>query len=188
MKAINLTPLRTLKSDHQDKSITGFSRLNKAEKLEWVTGQFFTDADAARVDFASFWHPDAEVQRTLDGFSENTISNYVLPYGIAPNFLIDGQVFTVPMVIEESSVVAAAASAAKFWLDRGGFHTEIVDTVKLGQVHFRWSGRPGRRTELFDDLRHQLLNEVAHLTSNMRERGGGVLDLEWLHLPELAPD
>ncbi len=188
MKAINLTPLRTLKSDNPDKSISGFSRLNKEEKLDWVTGRFFADAESARLDFTSFWHASAEVQRTLDGFSENTVSNYVLPYGIAPNFLIDGQVFAVPMVIEESSVVAAASSAAKFWYDRGGFHTGIIDTVKLGQVHFRWSGRPERREALFADLRRHLLDEVAHLTTNMRERGGGVLDIEWLHLPDLAPD
>lgn len=44
--------------------------------------------------------------------------------------------YAVPMVIEESSVVAAASSAAKFWSDRGGFHAEVISTTKVGHVHF----------------------------------------------------
>ena len=44
-----------------------------------------------------------------------------MPFGVAPNFIIDEKAYCVPMVIEESSVVAAASSAAKFWMSRGGF-------------------------------------------------------------------
>ena len=39
------------------------------------------------------------------------------------------------MVIEESSAVAAASKAAKFWATRGAFKTTIIDT-KAGHVHF----------------------------------------------------
>ena len=68
-----------------------------------------------------------------DDFIENTISNYYLPLGVAPNFNINGTLFTIPMAIEESSVVAAAAKAAKYWGDRGGFRTEILGEEKLGK-------------------------------------------------------
>ena len=44
------------------------------------------------------------------------------------------------MVIEESSVVAAAGNAAKFWQTRGGFKAEVLDTIKVGQIHFSYSG------------------------------------------------
>ena len=53
-----------------------------------------------------------------------------------PNFLINGASYTIPMAIEESSVVAAACKAAKFWRKRGGFKTKIIDFKKTGQVHF----------------------------------------------------
>ena len=46
----------------------------------------------------------------------------------------------VPMVIEESSVVAAASSSAKFWADKGGFKAKIISTEKIGQVHFMYKG------------------------------------------------
>lgn len=171
----------------QSSIIQGFSRLSKDEKLNWVAS-FLPDPEQARSEMAGFWYSDPELQRILDGFSENTISNFPMPMGIVPNLMLNDRLYAVPMVIEESSVVAAASSAAKFWLDRGGFHAEVVNTVKLGQVHFRWSGQPQRREALLADLRHRLRAESAYLTENMEKRGGGLLDIEWLHLPEIAPD
>lgn len=171
----------------QSSIIQGFSRLSKDEKLNWVAS-FLPDPEQARSEMAGFWYSDPELQRILDGFSENTISNFPMPMGIVPNLMLNDRLYAVPMVIEESSVVAAASSAAKFWLDRGGFHAEVVNTVKLGQVHFRWSGQPQRREALLAGLSQRLRTESAYLTENMEKRGGGLLDIEWLHLPEIAPD
>ena len=76
--------------------------------------------------------PDATLQQVFDGFSENTVTNFPLPYGVAPNFIVNGRTYAVPMVTEESSVVAAASAAAKYWMTRGGFHAEVVAMEKLG--------------------------------------------------------
>ena len=62
-----------------------------------------------------------------------------MPFGVAPNFIINDKEYCIPMVIEESSVVAAASSAGKFWAKRGGFKAEISGTTKIGQVHFVWN-------------------------------------------------
>ena len=102
---------------------------------------FFSNPEDVARELKSFWYGDPQKQKIFDDFSENTISNYYLPYGLVPNLSVDGQLYCVPMVIEESSVVAAASAAAKFWLNRGGFKTEIADTVKVGQVHFEWKGK-----------------------------------------------
>ena len=48
-----------------------------------------------------------------DSMIENVIGTFALPMGVAPNFLVDGIEYLVPMVIEEPSVVAAAANAAR---------------------------------------------------------------------------
>ena len=66
------------------------------------------------------------LQKLHDEFTENTISNFYLPFGIAPNFLINDKIHVIPMTIEESSVVAAASNAAKFWMERGGFKAEVL--------------------------------------------------------------
>lgn len=172
----------------QDKTIAGFSKLSKSDKLKWVAQQFAAGTEAAETDFRNFWHPDESLQRVFDGFSENTISNYMLPYGVAPNFLINGKLYTVPMVIEESSVVAAASSAAKYWLDRGGFHTTIISTQKVGQLHFSWAGDHELLSGLTGELREYLLNDVAFLTANMEKRGGGVTGITLLDYTHLEPD
>jgi len=119
--------------------ICGFSKLDKVQKTEHIAC-FFEDPDQFVKELQTYQHPDEKKQKLFDEFSENTISNYFFPYGIAPNFVIDGKVFHLPFVIEESSVVAAAAKSAKFWSDKGGFHTEVVSVKKIGQVHFIWKG------------------------------------------------
>ncbi len=168
--------------------VAGFSKFSKEEKLQWIAAQFTQDPEQAVALLQGFWHEDAEVQRIFDGFSENTISNFFLPFGIAPNFLIDGQLHAVPMVIEESSVVAAAASAAKFWQTRGGFKTKIINTIKLGQLHFSWSGPTEKLRRYLPEIKSELLNDVQHLTLNMEKRGGGILDIELLDFTAQEPN
>lgn len=168
--------------------ISGFSKLSKADKIRWIVENFFPDAEEAAQDFVKFWLEDADLQRVLDGFSENTVSNFPMPYGIAPNFIINGKSYAVPMVIEESSVVAAASSAAKYWMSRGGFYAKVLSTIKLGQVHFSWRGDFAKLQSVFSELKQQLTEDAADITCNMEKRGGGVLDIELLNFSALEPD
>lgn len=157
--------------------VCGFSKLTKDQKLTFISGHFENPEESVK-ELKGFLISDEEKQKLFDDFSENTISNFYFPYGIAPNFLIDGKVFHVPMVIEESSVVAAAAKSAKFWSDRGGFHTEVISTTKVGQVHFIWKGNVEKLKTLMPDLKERLIESTRHITGNMQKRGGGILDIE----------
>ena len=112
------------------KSISGFSKLSKSKKIDWIVDTYFSNSEAAKRVLKQYWNTDEKIQQLHDEFIENTISNYYLPLGVAPNFSINGKLYTIPMVIEESSVVAAASKAAKFWLDRGGFKTTVLSTTK----------------------------------------------------------
>ena len=118
------------------KQVKGFSKLSKDEKINWLTKNYFNDSSQAKQTLERYWNQDQKLQKLHDEFTENTISNYYLPFGVAPNFLINEQLYTIPMAIEESSVVAAASNAAKFWFDKGGFKAEVLSTQKVGQVHF----------------------------------------------------
>ena len=104
-----------------NKSIKGFSKLSKQAKIEWLTNEHFADPQEARSIIETYWHEDPARQKIHDEFIENTITNFYLPLGVAPNFMINGDIISMPMAIEESSVVAAASKAAQFWLNRGGF-------------------------------------------------------------------
>jgi hydroxymethylglutaryl-CoA reductase len=171
------------------KRISGFSKMSKADKIAWLAKYFATanPMDIAR-EFASFAHSNVETQKLFDGISENTLTNFYLPYGVAPNVLLNGRVYAVPMVIEESSVVAAAAAGAKFWSDRGGIRAEVVSTRKEGQVHFRWEGTEEERLwAFFEAVKPRLLEGVTHLTENMAKRGGGIESLQLIDARDIEP-
>ncbi|XOD67496.1 MAG: hydroxymethylglutaryl-CoA reductase, degradative [Flavobacteriales bacterium Tduv] len=161
------------------KLIDGFSKKNKEEKANWLVEHFFdNDVDARRLLLA-YWHEDEALQKLHDEFSENTISNFYMPFSVAPNFLINDQPYVLPMVIEESSVVAAACKSAKFWFDRGGFKTYVQSMRKPGQVHFLMHTTAERLNTFFEKvLKKQLIKDTQEITRRMQLRGGGILDIK----------
>lgn len=168
------------------KLIEGFSKKTSDEKLDIIAQLFKSEEEATNI-FKSFRHPNARIQGIITEMSENVISNFHLPFCIAPNFLIDGKTYAIPMVIEESSVVAAASKSAKFWYNLGGFHTEIIDTEKVGQVHFLWKDDVEKLVARFEELKLELINSTSDITENMRKRGGGIKDIILKNLSDKEP-
>ena len=156
----------------------GFSKLDKNEKIDWVINNFFNSSESDSELLKKYWSNDIELQKIHDEFSENTISNFFLPLGIAPNFIIDKKNYTIPMATEESSVVAAACKSAKFWSKRGGFKTEIIDVIKSGQVHFKYDGSKEKMFKFFKQIKKRLISACSEINKNMKKRGGGILDIE----------
>lgn len=155
-------------------AVNGFSKLSKEEKITWLASQHFKNKETGIRILKQYWNSDIKLQRLHDEFIENTISNFYLPLGIAPNFLINGRYYTIPMAIEESSVVAAAGNSAKFWQKRGGFTTEVLGTEKVGQVHFIYDGNPQKLNAFFNQVQPKLFEATLGITENMRKRGGGI--------------
>jgi len=160
------------------KTISGFSKLSKSKKIDWIVDTYFSNKEDAKHIIKQYWNSNDKLQQLHDEFIENTITNYYLPLGVAPNFLINGTSYTIPMAIEESSVVAAASKAAKFWYDRGGFKAEVLSTTKIGQVHFIYNGKTETLQKYFDSVKSKLFADTESLTKNMQKRGGGILDIE----------
>ena len=159
-------------------SVSGFSKFTKVEKIDWLISNHFQDNPSAKANLERYWNSDAALQKLHDEFTENTISNFYLPFGIAPNFLINNKIKVIPMTIEESSVVAAASNAAKFWMQRGGFKAKVISTTKVGQVHFMFHGEFSEIESLFETIRPQLFEKTKSITKNMEARGGGILDIK----------
>jgi hydroxymethylglutaryl-CoA reductase len=170
------------------KKIEGFSKLSKAEKINWITQMHFEDAQKAKEIVSTYNHSNEKVQKLHDEFIENSITNFYLPLGVAPNFVINGKEYTLPMAIEESSVVAAASKSAKFWASRGGFKTQILGTQKIGQVHFLFKGKTELLQSFFKEKKQMLIDSTSSLTANMRQRGGGIFDIELNDKSDLIED
>lgn len=158
--------------------ISGFSKLTKTEKIDWLAQNFLQNTKEAKEILRTYWNSDEKLQQLHDDFIENTISNFYMPYGIAPNFMINGNHYTIPMAIEESSVVAAASLVAKFWSNKGGFTAKVINTVKVGQVHFMYQGAKADLERYFSAKKDELYRATKDITKNMEKRGGGILDIE----------
>lgn len=159
-------------------AVAGFSKLSKKEKINWIAKEYFSTPEEALNIIRNYWNSDEKLQQLHDEFIENTISNLYIPLGVAPNFLINGKYKTIPMAIEESSVVAAASKAAKFWSTRGGFKTTIIDTEKIGQVHFTYNGDVEKLQSFFQEIKQKFFSDTQSITKKMKQRGGGILDIQ----------
>ena len=159
-------------------TISGFSKLSKSEKIDWIVTNYLSNSEAAKQTITQYFNADNKLQQLHDEFIENTISNYYLPLGVAPNFEINGKTYAIPMAIEESSVVAAASNAAKFWMKRGGFKAEVLSTTKIGQVHFMFDGDFDELKLYFNSIKPKLIADTKAITANMEKRGGGIIDIE----------
>ena len=165
-------------------SVNGFSKLTKEDKINWLAKNHFSSPNEAIEILKKYWNNDVQLQTLHDEFIENTISNYYLPIGIAPNFVINGKAYTIPMAIEESSVVAAASKAAKFWAKRGGFSAKVIDTEKIGQVHFKFFGDYNKLEQAFEKNKSRFFEDTLHITQNMQKRGGGIVNIELINQTE----
>lgn len=157
--------------------ILGFSKKTKDEKIDWLVANYLNNDKNSKNVLKQYWNNDKKLQKLHDGFIENTVSNYYLPFAIAPNFLINKELFAIPMVIEESSVVAAASNTAKFWLEKGGFKTEVISTTKNGQIHINFYGDDLAIQTFFSETKSILIDSISEIEKNMKKRGGGLLDI-----------
>lgn len=171
-----------------NKAVLGFSKLSKEEKINWIAKEYFSNPSEAIALLKNYWNSDEKIQKLHDEFIENTISNFYIPLGVAPNFEINGKISSIPMAIEESSVVAAASKAAKFWSTRGGFKATVINTEKIGQVHFIFKGDESKLNLFFAQTKSRFFDETESITKNMQKRGGGILDIVLKDKTNLLPN
>ncbi len=119
-----------------------------------------------------------------DHMIENVIGVHALPLGIATNFLINGQDYLIPMVVEEPSIVAGVSYAAKLVRGGGGFITHADDPVMIGQIQILDVDNIYAAAGRVWQARQQLLEEANCCDRVLVELGGGARDLELRPFPE----
>ncbi len=123
---------------------------------------------------------------TAERLVENVVGLYALPFAIAPNFIIDGRELLMPLVIEEPSVVAAMANAARLARAGGGFSTGSTDPVMIGQVQLLGVTDPDAASARILAQKTDLLAKIANLHPTIARLGGGPRDLQVRRLDDTA--
>ncbi|ETM56289.1 hydroxymethylglutaryl-CoA reductase, degradative [Phytophthora nicotianae] len=117
--------------------------------------------------------------RTANLMIENCIGVLGVPLGLGLNFVIDGKSLSVPMAVEEPSVVAAASSAAKLVAAAGGgFHTATSGNIMTSQIQLVGTEDIPAAIAAIECNRERLLSFAnTTLCPNMKKRGGGAVDI-----------
>ena len=158
--------------------IIGFSKLSRDKKISWISKNFLDNSNEFESILNKYLNDDKNIQSIHNSLSENVISNFHLPYSISPNFLINNKNYCIPLVTEESSVVAALSNSSKFWYDRGGFKSKVLSKIKTGQVHFKYDGNAESLKKFIIENEHILIESTDRITQKMRERGGGISNIK----------
>lgn len=154
--------------------IPGFYRLSLGERFEQIN-QRVSLPEAARQHFANTGNLSVQ---TADSLVENVIGTFNLPLGIATNMVIDSEERLIPMVTEESSVIAAVCNAARQCRSSGGFVTSYSAAVMIAQVQLTQVPNPAfARLRILESI--EQIRQICDATDPvLLKHGGGLQDIE----------
>ena len=160
-------------------SWTGFSKKSLQERLQILKDYHLLNEN----NQTNLEHNHMLPLSTADQMSENVLATFALPYSFVPDVVVDEQVYQVPFVTEEPSVVAAASFAAKIIKRSGGFKTTIHKRQMIGQVALYQVANIEVAIKNIQNHKQKLLELANQAHPSIVNRGGGARDLrvEWLN-------
>ena len=154
-------------------SWNGFSKKSYHKRLELLRAQALLSPEKQ-----TSLEQDEQVSLAVaDQLSENVVGTFSLPYSIIPELLVNGQDYTVPYVIEEPSVVAAASYASKIIKRAGGFTAQVHQRQMIGQVALYQVADPEQAQAKIASKKAELLELANQAYPSIVKRGGGARDL-----------
>lgn len=162
-----------------EKKFYSLSRQERLAQLAEETG--LTQADLAGLSGENGLSADQA------GYMiENVVGTFSLPVGIARHFRVNGKAVSIPMVVEEPSIVAGASFMAKLALPTGGFFAEASPPEMIGQIQILDLPDPeAARTALLQE-KQTLLDSAAQVDPVLAALGGGPRDLTIRLMPDTA--
>ncbi|MFD1472794.1 hydroxymethylglutaryl-CoA reductase, degradative [Companilactobacillus mishanensis] len=139
------------------------------ERLDYLLKNNYLNAE--QVEFLKSEQPLS--QDIANSLSENQIGIFGMPYGFATDFMINGQDFVVPMVIEEPSVIAAASNAAKRIKASGGFTVETAQHIMYGQIVLE--NGTADKIDILNKAKEDILKLARAAHPSLIKRGGDVV-------------
>ena len=151
-----------------------FYHLSPAERLD----QLMAESGLSAADAAALSGAGGLTVESADHMIENVIGTFSLPLGIARNFRVNGRDISVPMVVEEPSIVAGASFMAKLAQETGGFYAQTTPPEMIGQIQILdLEDLPSARLKLLVE-KEALLAEAEKVDPLLMKLGGGPRDLE----------
>ncbi len=116
--------------------------------------------------------------KIADAMIENVVGAMSYPFAIATNFKVNGKDYLVPMVIEESSVVAAASNAARVMRKDDGIKAVTTGPVMISQIQLVNVKAPYYAKMKIIEYKEEILELANKQDPVLVKLGGGAKDLE----------
>ncbi len=151
-----------------------FRRLDRVERVRLLVEQGrLSEAEGAELlaDVPVLPLPLAEQM------IENVIGVFCLPFAIVPGVKVNGREYLLPMVVEEPSVVAAQANAARIVGQGGGYRAGHTPPVMIGQIQLVDVPDTERASLAIEAAKESVLAEADRAIAGIVRRGGGARGL-----------
>jgi len=158
-------------NQNKTSSISGFYKKTVEERISLISSIAELTDEEKNVLFSSL------NESLADRMIENVVGIFSLPLGIALNFRVNNTDVLIPMVTEESSVVAAASKAAKIARKHGGFRTESTSPIMIGQIQILGVKDITTASEKILENKNKLLDIANAQDKILTDLGGGATDL-----------
>ena len=153
--------------------IKSFYKLDIDEKLKVVKD--FASLSDEEILMLKTGKPDME---SVERMVENVIGVIGMPFGIATNFLVNGKDYLVPMVTEESSVIAAASNGAKMVRAKGGFTTSSTGSFMAVQIQVDNTSDPESASREIIKQKQELLEMANTQSTTLPKLNAGAKDIK----------
>ncbi|MET3558210.1 hydroxymethylglutaryl-CoA reductase [Streptococcus rupicaprae] len=111
-------------------SYSGFHKKTRQERLDILMQEKTFTPEALET-----LNTDRNLPEPIAGqMVENHIGTFALPMSVVPEMLVNNETYTLPLVTEEPSVVAALNYASQIIGKSGGFATSVQNRLMIGQV------------------------------------------------------
>jgi hydroxymethylglutaryl-CoA reductase len=154
--------------------IPGLHKMTIEERIEAVKAF----ADLSSDEAALLGRCSVLDLNTADRMIENVIGTFEIPLGVVPNMVVNSREVLVPLAVEESSVIAALANAAKMVRSGGGFFTSSSDPIMIAQIQTVDIADPFAAKVKILERREEIISKANEQDPILVKLGGGCRDIE----------
>lgn len=152
---------------------SGFYKKTRQERIDILNQERMLQAKTVEI-----LRKDQNLPENIAGkMAENHLGTFCLPFSVVPEFLLDGQEYSLPMVTEEPSVVAACSFGAKIIGRSGGFTSDIQNRLMIGQVALYNVAEPQVAQKNIEQETATILSLANQAHPSIVKRGGGARTL-----------
>lgn len=155
-------------------NFSGFYKKSRQERIDILASNRSLSPDSHALLTG-----DRNLPEDIAGkMAENHLGTFALPFSVVPEFILNGATYSLPMVTEEPSVVAACSYAAKIIARHGGFTATVHDRLMIGQVALCNLPDVTQAIRNITEQEALLLDTANQAHPSIIKRGGGARRIE----------